>query len=133
MDEEQQIMPEPVQEPAPEKKPDATQAVITGVSPLVSLLFGSSVGVNIIAPLICWLIWKNENPLVDRLGKNILNAQISWTIYTLVCLLLCMVLIGIPLLIIVVIAWLVLSIINAVKVANGDYDYVMPLTIKFLK
>lgn len=70
---------------------------------------------------------------MDRLGKNVLNAQISWTIYTFVCILLCTVLIGIPLLIIVVIAWLVLSIINAVKVANGDYDYVMPLTIKFLK
>lgn len=133
MDEEQRIIPEPVQEAAPEKKPDTSQAIMTGVSPLVSLLFGASVGVNIVPPLICWLIWKNENPLVDRLGKNVLNAQISWTVYTLACLLLCTVLIGIPLLIIVMIAWLVLSIINAVKVANGDFNYVMPLTIAFLK
>lgn len=133
MDEEQQIIPEPVQEPAPEKKPDTNQAIITGVSPLVSLLFGASVGVNIIAPLICWLIWKNENPLVDNLGKNVLNSQISWTIYTLASVLLIPVFIGVPLIIIVMIAWLVLSIINAVKAANGDFTYVMPLTIKFLK
>lgn len=133
MDEEQQIIPESVQEPAPEKKPDTTQAIITGVSPLVSLLFGASVGVNIIAPLICWLIWKNENPLVDNLGKNVLNAQISWTIYTMASALLIPVFIGIPLIIMVMIAWLVFSIINAVKAANGVFTYVMPLTIKFLK
>lgn len=133
MDEEQQITQEPVQEPAPEKQPDTTQATITGVSPLVALLLVGPIGVNIVAPLICWLIWKNENPLVDRLGKNILNAQISWTIYTLVCILLWPFLIGIPLLIIVGIAWIVLSIITAVKIANRDYNYVMPLTITFLK
>ena len=88
---------------------------------------------NIIAPLICWLIWKNENPLVDNLGKNVLNAQISWTIYTMASALLIPVFIGIPLIIMVMIAWLVFSIINAVKAANGVFTYVMPLTIKFLK
>lgn len=133
MDEEQQIMPEPVQEPAPEKKPDATQAIITGVSPLASLLVGAPVGVNIIAPLVFWLVWKNENPLVEGIGKNVLNSQISWTIYTLAGVLLIPLFIGIPLVIIAWIAWVVLSIINAVKVANGDYNYVMPLSIKFLK
>lgn len=90
-------------------------------------------GVNIIAPLVFWLVWKNENPLVEGIGKNVLNSQISWTIYTLAGVLLIPLFIGIPLVIIAWIAWVVLSIINAVKVANGDYNYVMPLTIKFLK
>lgn len=82
MDEEQQIIQEPVQEPAPEKQSDKTQAILTAVSPLVSVFFGGSAGVNIIPPLICWLVWKDANPLVDKVGKNILNAQISWAIYT---------------------------------------------------
>lgn len=77
MDEEQQIIQEPVQEPAPEKQPDKTQATLTAVSPLVSVFFGFSTGVNIIPPLICWLVWKDANPLVDKVGKNVLNAQIS--------------------------------------------------------
>lgn len=95
MDEEQQIIQEPVQEPAPEKQSDKTQAILTAVSPLVSVFFGGSAGVNIIPPLICWLVWKDANPLVDKVGKNILNAQISWAIYTVAACLSCLILIGI--------------------------------------
>ena len=94
MDEEQQIIQEPVQEPAPEKQSDKTQAILTAVSPLVSVFFGGSAGVNIIPPLICWLVWKDANPLVDKVGKNILNAQISWAIYTVAACLSCLILIG---------------------------------------
>lgn len=133
MDEQQQMTPLPDQDPAPQKQPDTTQATITAISPLISLFFGSSVGINIVAPLICWLIWKDANPLVDRIGKNILNAQISWTIYTIISLLSMFVLIGFVLAPAVIIAWIVLTIINAVKVANGDCEYVMPFTITFLK
>lgn len=138
MDEEQQIIQQPVQdqqvqEPAPEKQPDKTQATMTAVSPLVSVFFGFSGGVNIIPPLICWLVWKDANPLVDKVGKNVLNTQISWAIYTIISFLLCFVLIGFVLAPLVVIAWIVFAIINAVKVANGEYDYVAPLTIPFLK
>ena len=46
MDEEQQIIQEPVQEPAPEKQSDKTQAILTAVSPLVSVFFGGSAGIN---------------------------------------------------------------------------------------
>ncbi|WP_300671969.1 DUF4870 domain-containing protein [uncultured Akkermansia sp.] len=94
MDEEQQMIQEPVQEPAPEKQSDKTQAILTAVSPLVSVFFGGSAGVNIIPPLICWLVWRDANPLVDKVGKNILNAQISWAIYTVAACLSCLILIG---------------------------------------
>lgn len=118
---------------APEKQSDKTQAILTAVSPLVSVFFGGSAGVNIIPPLICWLVWKDANPLVDKVGKNILNAQISWAIYTVAACLSCLILIGFVLAPVVVIAWIVFSIIAAVKAANGNYDYVAPFTIKFLK
>lgn len=133
MDDQQQITQEPAQDPSPQQQPDTTQVTITAVSPLIALLFGSAIGVNIVAPLICWLIWKDQNPLVDRVGKNVLNAQISWTIYTIAALLSIMVFIGFVLAPVVIIAWLVLSIINAVKVANGEHEYVMPFTVSFLK
>ena len=35
-------------------------------------------GPNVVGPLICWLIWKQDYPLVDQIGKNVINAQISW-------------------------------------------------------
>lgn len=82
---------------------------------------------------ICWLVWKDANSLVDKVGKNILNAQISWAIYTVAACLSCLILIGFVLAPVVVIAWIVFSIIAAVKAANGNYDYVAPFTIKFLK
>ena len=41
---------------------------------------------NIIAPLIIWLIKKDEMPFVDNQGKEALNFQISITIYGLVIL-----------------------------------------------
>ena len=103
MDEEQQIIQEPVQEPAPEKQSDKTQAILTAVPPL------------------------------EAVGKKILNAQISWAIYTVAACLSCLILIGFVLAPVVVIAWIVFSIIAAVKAANGNYDYVAPFTIKFLK
>lgn len=78
-------------------------------------------------------VWKDANPLVDKVGKNILNAQISWAIYTVAACLSCLILIGFVLAPVVVIAWIVFSIIAAVKAANGNYDYVAPFTIKFLK
>lgn len=112
MDEEQQIIQEPVQEPAPEKQSDKTQAILTAVSPLVAVFFGGSAGVNIIPPLICWLVWKDD---------------------TVAACLSCLILIGFVLAPVVVIAWIVFSIIAAVKAANGNYDYVAPFTIKFLK
>jgi len=76
--------------------------------------------VNIIPPLICWLVWKDANPLVDKVGKNILNAQISWAIYTVAACLSCLILIGFVLAPVVVIAWIVFSIIAAVKAAKGN-------------
>lgn len=54
-------------------------------------------------------------------------------IYTVAAGLSFLVLIGFVLVPVVVIAWIVFSIITAVNVANGKYDYVAPLTIKFLK
>lgn len=113
-------------------KPISSLVIFTAVSPLISILLGG-VLVSIIAPLVCWLIWKNQDPVVDIVGKNVLNGQISWTIYSLLSLTLCFVMIGFVIWPIVSLCWLIFSIVNAVKVANGKTFYVMPLTIRFLR
>lgn len=120
------------EQPNEGNKPDSSQVILTAVVPLISILTGGFI-VSVIAPLVCWLIWKDRNPMVDRVGKNVLNGQLSWSLYSLIGALLYFVLIGFVIVPIISLLWLIFSIVNAVKVANGRLDYVMPFTIRFLK
>ena len=88
---------------------------------------------NIIGPLIIWQLKKEDEPFVDRNGKEALNFQISVTIYELISLALFPVLcIGIVLLPAVAIASFVFLLIAAVKANNGE-EFRYPLTIRFIK
>lgn len=87
---------------------------------------------NIIAPLIIWLVEKEESELVDRQGKESLNFQISIVIYCAVAVPLILLLIGIPLLLALGIFDLVMVIIAAVKTNSGE-DFRYPLCIRFIK
>lgn len=90
-----------------------------------------SVG-HIIAPLILWLIKKDESPFVDDQGKESLNFQISITIYALLALLLTLIFIGFILLFAVAIFDLVMIIIAAVSANTGE-KYRYPLCIRLIK
>lgn len=87
---------------------------------------------NIIAPLIIWLVKKEEMPLVNSHGKESLNFQISTTIYMIIAAMLSILLIGIPILIAIIILWIVLVIKATVKANQGE-EYHYPLTIRFIK
>jgi len=88
---------------------------------------------NIIGPLVIWLIKRNEMPMVDRHGKEALNFQITVSIAFLICVPLMFVLIGIPLMFVVGIGALILTIMAAVKVSGGDFEYKYPFAIRLLK
>ena len=88
---------------------------------------------NIVGPLIVWLIKRGEMPLVDSHGKEALNFQITVSIAILICIPLMFVLIGIPLMFAIGLGALVLTIMAAVKVSNGDFDYQYPFAIRLLK
>jgi len=111
-------------------KDEQNWAMICHLSALAGFLipFG-----NIFGPLIVWLIKRGEMPLVDRNGKEALNFQITVAIAIAICIPLMFILIGIPLMFIVGIGALVLTIMAAVKVSNGNFDYRYPLTIRLLK
>ncbi len=87
---------------------------------------------NIIAPLIIWLIKKDESALVNEQGKESLNFQISVSIYILVGLILALILIGFVIIGAVAIFSLVMIIVAAVKVNKGE-QFRYPLTIRFIK
>jgi len=86
---------------------------------------------NVIAPLILWLIKKDELAFVDDQGKEALNFQISMSIYMLVSTILVFVLIGIVLLIALAVFDLVVIVLAAVK-ANQGIAYRYPLCIRFI-
>jgi len=98
---------------------------ITALAGFIGVPFG-----HLIGPLIIWAIKKDQFPLVDDQGKESLNFQLSMTIYGIVAVVLCFVLIGIPLLIAIVLSDLILVVVAAVN-ANEGRLYRYPITIRF--
>lgn len=87
---------------------------------------------HIIAPLIIWLIKKEDSPFVDDQGKESLNFQISMTIYAVISGILVFVLIGFLMLAALYLMEIICVVIAAVKANDGE-KYRYPLTIRFLK
>ncbi len=87
---------------------------------------------HILAPLIIWLIKKDESPFVDDQGKESLNFQISVSIYAVIAALLTLIAIGLILLIALLIFDVVMVIIATVR-ANSGERYRYPLCLRFIK
>ena len=91
-----------------------------------------------IGPLVIWLVKKDTMPFVADQGREALNFNITVGIICLALLILSIVTLGIGLLIavpawiIIGIAWLVLTIIAAIK-ANEGVAYRYPLTLRLIK
>lgn len=86
----------------------------------------------IIGPLVIWLIFRDRSAFIDEHGKEALNFQISYTIYSMISLILCLILIGFLLLAAIGILWFIFVIIATVRASNGE-GYRYPFTIRFIK
>ena len=86
---------------------------------------------SIIGPLVLWLVKREEWPFVDDQGKEALNFQISWMIYMLLAIIPSFFLIGIPILIGLFIAGIILVILAAIRSNEGE-RYRYPMTIRFI-
>jgi uncharacterized protein len=86
----------------------------------------------ILAPLVIWVLKKDESRFVDYHAKESLNFQISLLIYGFVCFVLAFVLIGILLAIVLAVFAIVCTLIATIKAANGEY-YRYPFAIRLLK
>ena len=87
---------------------------------------------HIIAPLVIWLIKKEDSALVEDQGKESLNFQISMTIYGFVAAVLTLIIIGVFLAIGLAIFDIVMVILAALKANRGE-RYRYPITIRFIK
>lgn len=118
--------------PVPPNNPSSTDnqwAVAFHLSPLLGFMFPFA---NLIAPLVLWLIKKTDSPALDATGKNVLNFQISITIYAVISFLAMLVFIGFLMIIGVLVLWLYGMINGAIKAGNGE-SFQAPMTIQFLK
>jgi uncharacterized protein len=111
-------------------KPERTWAMFAHLSSLLGWI-----GIpfaNLIAPLIMWLIKKDEMPFGSSQAKECLNFQISMTIYVIISAILALVIIGFFALVALAVFDIVVTIIAAIK-ANDGIAYRYPLTIRFIK
>lgn len=86
---------------------------------------------NLLVPLVIWLLKKDESPALDRVGREVLNFNISILIYAIVSAVLALVLIGFLLLAALWVFGLVVTIIASVRANEGSF-YHYPVTIRFL-
>jgi uncharacterized protein len=84
-----------------------------------------------LGPLLVWLLKREDHPFIEGHSKEAVNFNLSVLVYGIVAAFLILLAIGLLLLPIIGVAWLVLTIIAAVRAANGE-DYRYPLTIRFI-
>lgn len=89
------------------------------------------IGLSFVAPLVIWLIKRDEDAYVEYWSREALNFQISLLIYALIGIITIIIIVGIVILIAVAIGGLVLMIIAGVKAASGEL-WRYPLTIRFV-
>ncbi|MDY5061326.1 DUF4870 domain-containing protein [Staphylococcus simulans] len=94
------------------------------------LIYVLSFFTTIIGPLIIWLTKGSESYFVDKTAKNYFNFVISYTIWTFIALILCLMIIGMIILPVLGILSIVFSVVAAVKAYNGE-EYLIPLSIRF--
>ncbi|MBG8552526.1 DUF4870 domain-containing protein [Hymenobacter guriensis] len=88
-------------------------------------------GAGFIVPIILWQIKKDEIPGLDAHGKMVANWIISTLIYGAVAGLLCIVLVGVPLLLALGLISVIFPIIGAVK-ANEGTLWSYPLCLRII-
>ncbi|MGH8931769.1 MAG: DUF4870 domain-containing protein [Egibacteraceae bacterium] len=97
----------------------------------LSAFVGAWAALAFLGPLVVWLLKREDHPFIATHAREALNFNLSVLLYTVIAGILAFALVGIPILIILGILWLVLTIVAAVKAANGD-TYRYPLTIRFI-
>jgi uncharacterized protein len=88
--------------------------------------------IGIVLPLVVYLAMRHESQYLAANAKEALNFHVSLFIYGLCCIPLVFIVIGIPMLILMWVASVILAIVAAVKASDGGcYHY--PLTLPLVR
>jgi uncharacterized protein len=113
--------------PSPTERNWAVAAHVSGFVAAFFFVVGA-----VLAPLIIWLVKKDELPFVADQAREALNFQITVLLSGFVCWLLVLVLIGIPLLFALFVFDLVFCILAAIKASEG-VAYRYPFTLRLIR
>lgn len=102
-------------------------AHLAALAGVVVPLFGCVVG-----PLVVWLVRRDQSAFVDAQAKEALNFNITVFFGWLACLLLMLVFIGFILWALLFVAWLVMTLIAAIKASEGVW-YRYPFSLRLVK
>ncbi|TVR12681.1 MAG: DUF4870 domain-containing protein [Planctomycetota bacterium] len=129
-DEQQQSQPQAVDNPSTDTitSADKTPAVLAHLLAFSGYILPFA---HIIAPLVVYLLKKDDSAYARHHAAESLNFQISMTIYMLISLLLVLVLIGILFMLILIVVDIILIIVAAVR-ASDEQWYRYPLCIRFV-
>jgi uncharacterized protein len=126
-------MSEPAAAPAPDAAPtenERTWGMLAHLAALVGLVF-PLVG-NVVAPLLVWLNKREQSAFVAEQALESLNFNISVSIAALICALAALVFVGFLLGTALFIAWLVLTLIAAIRASEGVH-YRYPFSVRLVK
>lgn len=104
-------------------------AMILHLSQLANCIIPLS---GVVAPIVIWQVKKAEMPELDEHGKIVVNWLISALIYSIVCLVLALFVIGIFGYLALGVLAVVFPIIGGIKASSGEV-WKYPLTITFIK
>lgn len=102
--------------------------VLTHLSQLLTFITGFG---GLIVPLIIWATQKDTVYKMDEQGKRIVNFQLSMLIYSLICIPLVFVLVGIFGLIVLCLLSFIYPIINAIRASHNETPR-YPLSLNFI-
>lgn len=114
-----------------EQKEERNWVVFCNLGGLITVSF-----LSLIIPLVIWLLKKNQSAFIEEQGKEIVNYQVSLSIYFLICAVVAMTVIG---MVIAVPAMFVLFVLNvifvikgAISASNGE-KYLYPMNLRLIK
>ena len=126
-------MSDPSETPAPGAAPtedERTWGMLAHLSALAGLVM-PLIGI-VLGPLIVWLARRDQSAFVAAHAKEALNFNISVLLAAVVCALLMLVFVGVLLGTALFIAWLVLTLIAAIKASEGEL-YRYPFSLRLVK
>ena len=123
----QQVPPPPGQGPLPAEQERLWAMLAHLLSFVAAYLF-----LGFVAPLTVLLVFGPRSAYVRAHAVESLNFNLTWLLYAIIGVVLAFLLIGIPILIALGIAYLVLVIIASVRANNGEF-FRYPLTIRFIR
>jgi hypothetical protein len=117
--------------PARPREPGRGWAIAAHLATFADLATGVAL-VGVIGPFAIWLAKRGDDEFAAGHAKEALNFQLSMLLWTLLALVLVCCVVGIPLLVVVYVAKVVLAIVAATKAGQGA-SWRYPATVRFVR